>query len=196
MILALNYANTRKFSVADIASFDGSGQVADLHDQVFNQNITSGGIFNLNYTDRNVQLSLNNLVNINTDFNAINRNGLGNINDYIEVNNKVNLVTSSVFTNHVMNYKQLLGKGYAIESSIGFGAIMRSIPEYKIASYTRNPESEAFGLALGDFFNSSTGIFSSRLKENVGSASINLSKSFDKIIIPTELKLGIARSSE
>ena len=31
MILALNYANTRKFSVADIASFDGSGQVADLH---------------------------------------------------------------------------------------------------------------------------------------------------------------------
>ncbi|MFN8332953.1 MAG: hypothetical protein U0T81_17365 [Saprospiraceae bacterium] len=32
MILALNYANTRKFSVADIASFDG-GQVADLHDQ-------------------------------------------------------------------------------------------------------------------------------------------------------------------
>ncbi|MFN8332952.1 MAG: hypothetical protein U0T81_17360 [Saprospiraceae bacterium] len=36
----------------------------------------------MNYTDRNVQLSLNNLVNINTDFNAINRNGLGNINDY------------------------------------------------------------------------------------------------------------------
>lgn len=190
MILALNYANTRKFTVADVASYDGSGQVADLHDQVFNQNITSGGIFNLNYTDRNVQLSLNNLVNINTDFNAINRNGLGNINDYIEVNNKVNLVTSSVFTNHVLNYKQLLGNGYTIESSVGLGAIMRSIPEYKIASYTRNPESESYGLALGDFFNSSTGIFSSRLKENVGSASLNISKSFEKAIIPTELKLG------
>ena len=67
--------------------------------------------------------------------------------------------------------------------------------EYKLP-VIRATKSEAFGLALGDFQQQGMGIFSSRLKENVGSASINLSKSFDKIIIPTELKSRVLRAAQ
>ena len=81
LIVALNYANTRKVSDGEINTFDGSGQVSNFNDRTYGQNISSGGIFNLNYVAKQTQINFRNLLNMNTDNNTIYRTGIGNIGD-------------------------------------------------------------------------------------------------------------------
>lgn len=75
VVLALNYTNTRRFTENQINTFDGTGQTAALKDQAFLQNISSGGIFNVNYVASKTQINFRNLLNLNTDNNTVLRTG-------------------------------------------------------------------------------------------------------------------------
>ncbi len=191
LVFAVNYANTRKYSTSDISTFDGSGQLTDLHDNIYGQNITSGGILNLNYVSDNTQISLNNLFNINSDFSTIYRKGIGNLIDYIEVDNMVNLVSYNQLNSSVLNVRKLLGSpSIALDASIHYSHVNRKIPTYQIVSYTKNTETPSFNLALGDFFNTSSGLFSSSLKEDLTSAQLSFSKKWEKLQNGLEIKIG------
>jgi hypothetical protein len=191
VIFAMNYANTRRYSEGKINTFDGSGQVAKLSDQIFLQNTSTGGIFNLNYVGRKTQISLRNLLNMNTDNNTVLRTGTGNIGDATEVNNTANLINYNRLYNGIAALKQILGNNFmTLNASVNFAGIRRNVPDYRIVSYTKTPDDEAFRLALGDFFNTSTGRFASNLNETLSGGTFELAKSLDTKLIKTEVKAG------
>jgi hypothetical protein len=191
VILALNYANTRRYSEGKINTFDGSGQVASLTDQIFQQNISSGGIFNVNYVAHKTQLSFRNLLNINADNNSVLRTGTGDFINAIDVQNTATVFNHNRLYNSIVSLKQIVGNDlFAINASANYSNVRRRIPDYRIVSYTKTPDDENFRLALGDFFNSSTGRFNSDLKEDLLGGNLELSKKIDTKTVKTDLKAG------
>lgn len=53
-MLALNYSDTRKVQSGEISSYDGSGQVSDFNDQLYQRNTSEGAIFNINFVGAKV----------------------------------------------------------------------------------------------------------------------------------------------
>jgi TonB-dependent receptor len=191
VIMALNYANTRRFSQGSINTFDGSGQVAALSDNIFLNNISSGGLFNVNYVATKTQINFRNLINLNTDNNTIQRTGTGNIQDAVQVRNMANLVNYNRLLNHIVTLKQVVGENlFSINASVNYSNVRRRIPDYRIVNYTITPDFENYQLTLGDFFNSSTGRFSSDLKESLFGGNVELVKGFDTRKVKTDIKIG------
>lgn len=192
LIFALNYANTRRVSSGEINSFDGSGQVSAFKDELFYQNITSGGILNLNYVAGKTQINFRNILNINADNNTVFRNGTGNITDAVKVQNMANLINYNRLSNSIISLKQIVGDNlFTVNASANYSNVRRRIPDYRIVNYTQTPDDENFQLALGDFFNTSTGRFASDLKEKLYGGNLELSKQFPGgSKVKTELKVG------
>lgn len=192
LIFALNYANTRRISKGEINSFDGSGQVSAFKDELFLQNITSGGILNLNYVAGKTQISFRNILNINADNNTVMRNGIGNITDAVMVQNMANLINNNRLYNSILALKQIVGDNlFVINASANYSNVRRRIPDYRIVNYTKTPDDENFQLTLGDFFNTSTGRFASDLDEKLYGGTFELSKQFaGGRKIKTEIKAG------
>ncbi len=191
VILALNYSNTRRISGNEINSFDGSGQVSGFTDKSYLRNITTGGIFNLNYVSGNTQINFHNLLNINTDNNTIVRTGTANFTDILKVQNTANLINYNRLYNGIVSFKQLIGDSIlGINASFSYSNVHREIPDYRIVSYFNLPDFTNYQLSLGDFFNSSTGRFASNLDENLYSGTFELVKKFKIGNIRNEIKAG------
>lgn len=191
VIVALNYANTRRYSQGKINTFDGSGQVAAFNDNVYLQNTNSGGIFNVNYVAAKTQISLRNLLNMNTDNNTIVRDGSGNLQDAVMVRNMANLINYNRLYNSILSVKQVVGANlFTVNASVNYSNVRRRIPDYRIVNYTITPDFENYRLALGDFFNTSSGRFASDLNESLYGGNFELSKQFSGNNIKTELKAG------
>lgn len=192
LIAALNYANTYKTGQGDINTFDGSGQVAALMDQSFAQNINTGGLLNFSYVAPRTQISLRNLANFGADNNTIFRSGIGNFSDYILVKNTSFLYAYNRLYNSILSFKQALGdNSWMLNGSLGYSAVRRLTPDYRIASYTKTPDFDTYQLSLGDFFNSSTGRFASDLNENMLSGNLEVSKQIKANRVQTTLKAGV-----
>ncbi len=191
VVMALNYANTRRFSQGSINSFDGSGQIAGFNDDIYQQNISSGGIFNVNYVASKTQISLRNLLNMNTDNNTVVRTGTANFQDAVLARNTANLLNYNRLYNGIVSLKQIVGADlFTVNASVNYSDVRRRIPEYRIVSYTITPDFENYRLALGDFFNSSTGRFTSDLKEKLYGGNFELGKQLDGKTVRTDLKAG------
>ncbi len=191
VVMALNYANTRRFSEGKINSFDGSGQVAAFNDNIFLQNTTSGGIFNVNYVGSKTQINVRNLLNLNTDNNTIVRDGSGNLQEAVMVRTMANLINYNRLYNGIISVKQIVGDNlFTVNASGNYANVRRRIPDYRIVNYSITPDFENYFLALGDFFNTSTGRFVSDLKESLSGGDIELSKQLNGGKVKTELKAG------
>lgn len=191
VIMALNYANTRRISDNLINTYDGSGQVSGFEDRANLRNLNTGGLLNLNYVNRHTQLSLHNLVNVTSDFNDIQRSGFGSYADALEVQNTAFILNSNRLYNSVLSLKQLVRDSlFTIDASLSYGNVSRRIPDYRIASYTKTPDFPEYRLQLGDFFNSSTGRFASDVDEQLLGGDFALSKKFKGGKINTEVKAG------
>jgi len=190
-IMALNYANTRRISDNEVNTYDGSGQVSGFTDRAFLRNLNTGGLLNINYVNRNTQLTLHNLVNVTSDFNVIERTGIGNYGDALTVQNTGNILSTNNLYNGILSFKQLVRDSLmTVDASLSYSHILREIPDYRIASYTKTPDFPDYRLQLGDFFNSSTGRFASSVDENLLSGNIELGKKFKGEKIQTEIKVG------
>jgi hypothetical protein len=191
VILALTYANTRRNSEGSINTFDGAGQVSALTDKASLQNISTGGIFNINYVGAKTQINFRNLLNINSDNNVVMRSGLGSIPDDISVKSMSNIVSSNRLYNSIVSLKQVIGdNGWALNSSVSYSNVKREVPDYRIVNYTKTPDFNEYHLYLGDFFNSSTGRFASTLNENLLGGTLDLSKQFNIGSVKTDVKAG------
>lgn len=190
-VFAINHANTRRFVESEINTFDGSGQIAAFKDRNYQQNVSTGGIFNVNYVGGKTQLSFRNLLNINADNNTIRREGAANIIDNLMANNYANLVNHNRLYNSIVSLKQVLGNSKAtVNASVSYSNVRRRIPDYRIVNYTLTVDDEAYRMSLGDFFNTSSGRFSSDLKEDLLGGTVDVSKQFSGEKIKTELKVG------
>ncbi len=190
MILALNYSDTRKTNSGEVSSFDGSGQVSAFKDEIYQRNTSEGAILNVNYIGEKFQINSRNLFNSNFDRNSVFRTGIANITDQIEVNNIANYNNFNRLTNHVFSVKKTFGENlFTVNASVNYSNVRRKTPDYKIASYSKTPDTENFGLALGDFFNTSSGKFFADLNEHVYGANFDISKSF-KDKLKSSIKLG------
>lgn len=191
LIVALNYANTRKISDGEINTFDGSGQVSNFNDRTYGQNINSGGIFNLNYVATKTQINFRNLLNMNTDNNTIFRTGMGNIGDQVSVKNTANLINYNRLFNSILSVKQIIGNNdLIVNGSLSYSNVRRKVPDYRIVSYTKTPDFDNYRISLGDFFNSSTGRFASDLDESLIGGNLELNKQFNSANIKTDVKVG------
>lgn len=191
VVMALNYTNTRRFSEGKINSYDGTGQISAFNDNIYLQNISSGGILNVNYVASKTQINLRNLLNANTDNNTIVRTGTGNIQDAVEVQNMANLINYNRLYNGIASLKQIVGNNlFNFNASVNYSNVRRRIPDYRIVSYTITPDYEDYRLALGDFFNSSTGRFASDLKEDLYGGTFEFGKQLDGRRVKTDLKAG------
>lgn len=191
VIMAFNYANTRRYSEGKINSYDGSGQVAAFNDNIYLQNISSGGIFNINYVASKTQISLRNLLNVNTDNNTIVRDGSGNLQEAVMVRNMANVINYNRLYNSIASVKQIVGPNlFTVNASVNYSNVRRRIPDYRIVNYTITPDFENYRLALGDFFNTSTGRFASDLNEGLFGGNFELGKQLDGRFVKTDLKAG------
>jgi len=191
VIMALNYANTRRISENAINTFDGSGQVSGFNDRAFLHNINTSGIFNINYIGRSTQINFRNLLNINSDLNTISRTGTGNFGDALTVQNTANLFNYNRLYNGIVSLKHLVGDSIlSVNSSLSYSNVHREIPDYRIVSYTKTPDFPDYQLSIGDFFNSSTGRFASNLDENIYGGTVELGKKFKAHTLRTEIKTG------
>ncbi|MEP6647015.1 MAG: TonB-dependent receptor [Saprospiraceae bacterium] len=194
VMFAVNYADTRRISDNTINTFDGSGQVSGFHDASYLRNINTGGIFNINYVASRTQINFRNLLNVSSDNNTIERTGTGSYADALTVINSANLLNYNKLYNGILSIKQVIGDSlFTLNASGSYSNVHRKIPDYRIVSYTITPDFPNYRLALGDFFNSSTGRFASDLNENLYSGSIELSKRFRSEGIRTEVKAGYFR---
>ncbi len=192
VILALNYANTRRFSDGKVNTFDGSGQTSSLNDRIFQQNVTSGGIFNVNYVAGKTQLSLRNLLNVNADYSTVERTGMSDVVNGIEAQNTATQMSNNRLANTSLSFKHIIGDNdWSINASANYANVRRRVPDFRVVSYTKTPDDEAFRLATGDFFNSSTGRFISDLKENLLSGQFEVGKNLDSRLLKTNLKVGV-----
>ena len=192
VMMAVNYANTRRFSQGSINSYDGAGQTAAFKDDIYLQNISSGGILNVNYVGSKTQFNFRNLLNLNTDNNTVVRTGTGNVQDAVQVQNTANLINYNRLYNGIASLKQIVGENlFNINASVNYSNVRRRIPDYRIVSYTITPDFENYRLALGDFFNSSTGRFASDLKEGLYGGNFEFGKQLDGRRIKTDLKAGV-----
>jgi TonB-dependent receptor len=191
VILALTYSNTRRVSEGVINTFDGSGQVTNFNDKASLQNTTTGGIFNVNYVGAKTQINFRNLLNANTDNNVVSRTGTGNINDQLTVQNKSNIINYNRLYNSILSFKQVFGdNALTLNASVSYSNVLREVPDYRIVNYTKTPDFQNYRLALGDFFNTSTGRFASKLDENLLGGNIDVSKQFNTGNVRTDVKLG------
>ena len=191
LIVAVNYANTRKVSDGQVNTFDGAGQVSNFNDRVNAQNMSSGGIFNLNYVATKTQINFRNLLNMNTDNNTISRIGLSDINDQVEVRNYANLINYNRLYNSILSLKQIIGNNDLIlNASVSYSNVRRKVPDYRIVNYVKPNGFDNYILSTGDFFNSSTGRFASDLNESLLGGNLELSKQFNSGSVKTEVKVG------
>jgi TonB-dependent receptor len=191
IILALNYSQTRQTSLAEINTFDGSGQVSAFKDQGYNQNVSTGGIFNINYVGPKTQVNFRNLLNANSDNKTINRTGIANIGDALEARNFANLVNYNRLYNSIVSVKQIVGADlFQVNASINYANIHRSVPDYRIVNYFKTPDFDEERLSLGDFFNTSSGRFMSDLTETLYGNTVELSKKFSSEKVKTDIKIG------
>ncbi len=191
VIVALNYSNTLKTSDGTVNSYDGAGLTARFNDRAFTTNTSTGGIFNVNFVGAKTQVNFRNLVNVNSDNNTITRTGTGNVTDAIDVRNRANFVSVNRLVNSILSVKQVVGDNlFNVGASVNYSTIMRRTPDYRIASYTKTPDFEDYNLALGDFFNTSTGRFVSDLDERLMGGGLDLSKKLDVEKVKTTVKIG------
>lgn len=195
VIFALNYANTSRYSDGVINTFDGSGQVSNFNDQIYAQNITTGGLLNINYVAGKTQINFRNLLNTNQDNNTIRRAGVGNITDNVLVRNFANIINYNGLYNSILSFKRVFGDNdFTLSASANYSNISRKVPDYRVVNYSNvdpSSEPENYFIAPGDFFNSSSGRFFSDLSENLSGANIELAKALKgKSSLKTELKLG------
>ena len=192
VIMALNYTSTRRIANSAVNSFDGSGQVSGFYDRSSLLNVNSGGIFNLNYVGSHTQVNFRNLLNITSDFNSIIRTGTGNFSDALTVQNTASIINYNRLYNGILSVKQLVGDSlFLVNASLSYSNVRRELPDYRIASYTKTPDFPEYRLAIGDFFNSSSGRFVSNLNENLYCGNFDLSKKFGSRNLRTEIKAGL-----
>jgi TonB dependent receptor/CarboxypepD_reg-like domain/TonB-dependent Receptor Plug Domain len=192
VLFALNYANTRKTATNTLNTYDGSGQVAALQDNNFQQNISSGGLFNVSYMAGKTQVNFRNLLNINTDNSTIQRTGTGNISDALTVRSTTNMIQYNRLYNSILSAKQILDNGFTVTGALNFSSIRRRMPDYRIVSYTKTPDFDNYMLPAGDFFKSSSGRFTSDLTENIFGGNVEAAKSLILDKTKIDFKAGYA----
>jgi TonB-dependent receptor len=193
VLLALSYSNTRRNSQGSVNTYDGIGQVTAFSDKLSLQNTSTGGIFNVNYVGAKTQINFRNLLNANLDNNTVSRTGSANLNDDLTVQNKSNIVNYNRLYNSIVSLKQVFGDNdLTLNANVSYSNVLREVPDYRIVSYTKTPDFVNYRLALGDFFNKSTGRFASKLNENLLGSNIDLSKSFNMGNVRSDVKLGYA----
>lgn len=196
VIFALNYANTRRFSYNEINAYDGSGQTTGFKDSTYQQNITAGGLFNVNYVGKNLEVNFRNLLNANSDDNTVLRGGSGNLGDGILTLSKANVFTYNRLYNSILSAKHIVGKNFmTINGSVNYANIHRRMPDYRIVSYFTGPDLQTetgyiYRYQFNDNFRTSTGRFTSDLKEYVMGANLDFSKQIDFEEIKTNIKIG------
>jgi outer membrane receptor protein involved in Fe transport len=191
VILALTYANTRRNSDNVINTFDNTGQVSNFTDKASLQNTSIGGIFNVNYVGAKTQINFRNLLNTNNDNNVVVRTGLGNINDDLKVQAQSNIINYSRLYNSIVSLKQVFGdNALTLNANVSYSNVLREVPDYRIVNYTKTPDFVNYRLSLGDFFNTSTGRFASKLNENLIGGNLDVSKQFNMGKVVTDVKLG------
>jgi TonB-dependent receptor len=191
VLMALTYANTRRFSEGEVNTFNESGQTSAFKDNVYFQNISSGGILNVNYVASKTQISLRNLLNMNQDNNTYSRDGVGNISDGLNVRNSANLINYNRLYNGILSLKQIIGNNdWTIHAAINYSDVVRNIPDYRIANYFNTPDFSGYRLSVGDFFRTSTGRFTSKLNESILGGSFDIDKQLMLGKIKTDIRLG------
>lgn len=195
VIFAVNYANTRRYSDGVINTFDGAGQVSGFQDKIYLQNISTGGLLNINYVAGKTQINFRNLLNANTDNNTIRRSGIGNISDNVSVRNFANIINYNGLYNSILSFKRAFGDNdFILSASVNYSKINRKIPDYRIVNYSNTDpasEPESYFISPGDFFNTSSGRFFSDLSESLTGANLELSKAIKGNKVKTELKAGL-----
>ena len=193
VLLALSYSNTRRNSEGAINTYDGIGQVTAFSDKLSLQNTSTGGIFNINYVGAKTQINFRNLLNANLDNNVVERTGSGNLAEDLSVQNKSNIVNYNRLYNSIVSLKQVFGdNSLVLNANVSYSNVVREVPDYRIVNYTKTPDFVNYRLALGDFFNKSTGRFASKLNENLLGSNIDVSKQFNTGKVRSEIKLGYA----
>lgn len=174
---------------------DSRVKESDYKDSQTNDEVLTGGLLNLSYKLReNHKFSFKNTFNINTTDQAFIRSG----SDFVSSGNKFNIYSTNyiqnIFRSHQLSGDHFVTTGkFKIDWTIGNSNIDRTVPDYKILSYAKginDPDSVKYRAnTQGDPKNS--GRFSSKMKEDINSFSLDVSKPLPTFwVIKSDIKIG------
>ncbi len=190
VVFAVNYANTSRTSQGEVNTF--AGTTSALEDVLYTQNISTGGLLNLNYVAGKTQISLRNLLNVNSDNSTVKREGVADFENDLLVNNFANIISYNRLYSGIVSLKQVIGdnKDMVFNAAVSYSSINRKLPEYRIANYSSVDGGLTYDLPFGDFFRTTSGRFFSNLDENLIGGNLDFSKQLNNADLKTELKVG------
>jgi len=201
LLMSVNYSVTQKYSdgLINKQNLENNATESRFEDKLFTSNVQNGGIVNLSFkmNNRN-RIDWKNLYTLNYDAASIIRGGNYNM---IEppafraegYSNQVNynrLASTQLNGTHVFGTKQ-----NTLNWLVNYGNTHREIPDFRIAQYTIDTQSNNRQLVLNDFFNSGSGRFFSTLNENTFSASVDMQHSITTGKITNNIKYGFFRQT-
>jgi hypothetical protein len=201
LLMSVNYSVTQKYSdgLINKQNLENNATESRFEDKLFTSNVQNGGIVNLSFkmNNRN-RIDWKNLYTLNYDAASILRGGYYNM---IEppafraegYSNQVNynrLASTQLNGTHVFGTKQ-----NTLNWLVNYGNTHREIPDFRIAQYTIDTQSNNRQLVLNDFFNSGSGRFFSTLNENTFSASVDMQHSITTGKITNNIKYGFFRQT-
>lgn len=195
-IASINYSNNNKFSEVVLKKFRYEDNNLDqlFSDRQFTNNVSFGALLNLGYKMKKKHIiSLKNIFNINTDDITTIRTGLGSGENQIYNKSFSNIYNQNrIFSSQLTGEHTITEKKHKLLWVLNAGEIFRSVPDYRIATYSGEGENaEQYNLAVNNnLFSTSSGRFFSDMNERIFSGNFSYSIPFKIKNVSNTFKTG------
>lgn len=192
------YANSNKFTQVDQKKFRYEDNNLDQNftDKQYTNNVSFGALLNMGYKFKKKHIvTVKNLFNLNTDDITTLRTGLSSGENlyynrsYSNIYSQNRIFSTQITGEHLLNEK----KKHRLNWVLNGGEIFRSMPDYRIASYSgEGDNSNDYAMSVNNNqFSASSGRFYSNMNERIFSGTINYSVPFKFKFTKNEFKAGV-----
>ncbi len=196
-LASFTYSNNNRFtqSVQQKFRYEDNNLDQCFLDKQYTNTVAFGAILNFGYTFKKKHvIALKNLFNQNADDITTNRTGLSSgenlyySRSYSNIYSQNRILSTQITGEHI-----LFTKKHRLNWVLNAGNIFRSMPDYRIASYSgEGDNSNAYSLAVNNNqFAASSGRFYSDMSERIFSGTMSYSIPFKFKITKNEFKTGV-----
>jgi outer membrane receptor protein involved in Fe transport len=195
-LASFTYSNTNKYQLVTQKKYryDDNNLDQDFQDEQYTNNVSLGALLNVGYNlKKKTVITMKNLFNLNTDDITTTRKGLISGENGFYSRSYSNIYSQNrIFSTQITGDHSLTANNNKLNWVINAGNIFRSMPDYRIATYTGegNNENDYSLLVNNNLFSTSSGRFYSNMSEMIFSFNANYTHKFKFKTLKNEFKVG------
>lgn len=196
-IFSVNYSNNNRYSAIaqNKYRYEDNNTDQNFIDKQYLNNVSFGALLNLGYKLKKKHIiSLKNLFNINTDDVTTLRTGLGSGENQVFIKSYSNIYNQNrIFSSQLSGEHSISDKEHKVMWVLNAGEIFRSVPDYRIATYSgEGSNTDEYSLAVNNnMFSTSSGRFYSDMNERIISGNLSYSIPFEIKKVKNVFKTGV-----